>query len=139
MNVSYPLDHVAVAVPSLEEGCRLFKLLAGEPCSQEETLRTQGVRVAFAGALEILEPLGPETPVGRFLQRRGPGLHHIAFRVPELAGTLTRLEAEGIRLIDRVPRKGARGHQVAFIHPESTGGVLVELVENSSPTGLTGS
>lgn len=125
---SYPLDHVAVAVSSLEEACRLFELLGGAPCSPVETLETQGVRVCFAGSVELLEPLGPETTVGRFLESRGQGLHHIAYRVPDLPGTLARFREAGIQLIDSVPRIGARGHQVAFLHPNSTGGVLVELV-----------
>jgi methylmalonyl-CoA epimerase len=125
---TYPLDHVAVAVSSLEEACRLFQLLAGETCSPPETLASQGVRVSFAGSVELLEPLGPETTVGRFLRRRGPGLHHIAFKVPDLPGALAYLAENGVELIDPEPRPGARGHQVAFLNPRSTGGVLVELV-----------
>lgn len=125
---TYPLDHVAVAVSSLQEACRLFELLAGETCSPPETLESQGVRVSFAGSVELLEPLGPDTTVGRFLRRRGPGLHHIAFKVPDLPGTLAHLAENGVELIDSEPRPGARGHQVAFLHPRSTGGVLVELV-----------
>ncbi len=125
---SYPLDHVGVAVTSLEEACALFELLAGTPCSSPEILETQGVRVSFAGSVELLEPLGPDTTVGRFLDRRGPGLHHIAYRVPDLPEALARLTKEGFLLIDLEPRVGARGHQVAFIHPKSTGGLLTELV-----------
>lgn len=127
---SYPLDHVAVAVASLEEACRLFQLLTGEPCSPSETLPAQGVQVSFSGSVEILEPTGPDTTVGRFLERRGPGLHHLAFRVPDLPEALSRLESQGVELIDREPRIGARGHQVAFLHPRSTGGILVELVSH---------
>jgi methylmalonyl-CoA epimerase len=125
---TYPLDHVAVAVPSLEEACRLFELLVGESCSPPETLASHGVRVSFAGSIELLEPLGPDTTVGRFLQRRGPGLHHVAFRVPDLPAALHHLAESGVELIDREPRLGTRGHQVAFLHPRSTGGTLVELV-----------
>ncbi len=126
---SYPLDHVAIAVASLEEACRSFRLLTGDSCSPVETLPAQGVRVCFLGSLELLEPLGPETSVGRFLRRRGPGLHHVAFRVPDLRQALARLEAEGVELVDSEPRPGSRGHRVAFLHPRSTGGILVELVE----------
>ena len=126
----YPLDHVAVAVPSLEEACRLFELLAGEPCSPPEVLESQGVRVCFAGTIELLEPLGPDTTVGRFLERRGQALHHIAYRVPDLPAALASLSEKGIRLIDSEPRPGARGHMVAFLHPKSTGGILVELVSH---------
>jgi methylmalonyl-CoA epimerase len=124
-----PLDHVAVAVHSLDEACRLYELLSGEICSPPEVLDTQGVRVAFCGSVELLEPLAPETPVARFLERRGPGLHHVAYRTPDLRAELERLREAGFRLIDTEPRRGAGGHLVAFVHPESTGGVLVEFVQ----------
>lgn len=133
MNIPFPLDHVAVVVPSLEEGCRFFELLAGERCSPPEVIGSQGVRVAFAGSIEILEPVDPEGTVARFLRRRGPGLHHIAYRVPDLPAVLARLREAGMDLIDREPRLGARGHQVAFLHPRSTGGILVELVAHAEP------
>ena len=81
------------------------------------------------GAVELLEPLDPESAVGRFLQRRGQALHHVAYRTDDLKRDLARLEADGVRLIDRTPRAGARGHPVAFLHPSGTGGVLVELIE----------
>jgi methylmalonyl-CoA epimerase len=123
------LDHVAVAVHSIEESNRLFELLTGKGCSRPEILADQGVRIAFSGALELLEPLGPDTTVGRFLNRRGPGLHHIALRTDDIASELARLASEGVRLIDSEPRIGAGGHLTAFLHPSSTGGVLVELVQ----------
>jgi methylmalonyl-CoA/ethylmalonyl-CoA epimerase len=123
------IDHVAVAVNSIEESRALFELMAGQPCSQPETLSEQGVRVAFVGTLELLEPLGPETTVGRFLARRGPGLHHIAYRTENLEAELERLASAGVALIDRVPRPGAGGHRVAFLDPAASGGILIELVE----------
>lgn len=126
-----PLDHVAVAVHSIEDGRALFELLTGDSGSPAETLEAQGVRVAFVGSIELLEPTGPDTPVGRFLARRGPGLHHVAYRTDDLVGDLSRLEGAGIRLVDREPRVGAKGHRVAFLHPSSTGGVLVELVQHT--------
>lgn len=126
---SFPVDHVAVAVPSLHEACRLFHLLSGDEPSPVEELESQGVRIQFVGSVELLEPLGPTTTVGRFLERRGSALHHIAYRVPDLKITLSRLRGEGIELIDQEPRPGARGHLVAFLHPRSTGGILVELVQ----------
>jgi methylmalonyl-CoA/ethylmalonyl-CoA epimerase len=89
------------------------------------------VRVAFVGSVELLEPLAPDTTVGRFLDRRGPGLHHIAYRTKDIEGDLARLSAAGLQLIDETPRTGASGHRVAFVHPSSTGGILVELVERS--------
>lgn len=125
----FPLDHVAVAVRSIADARPLYELLTGDRCSPVETLEDQGVDVAFVGSVELLEPHAPDTPVGRFLDRRGPGLHHVAFRVAELTDALRRLREAGLRLVDETPRPGARGHLVAFLHPESTGGVLVELVE----------
>ncbi|MBT8396060.1 MAG: methylmalonyl-CoA epimerase [Gemmatimonadetes bacterium] len=129
----YPLDHVAVAVTSLEEAVPLFELLTGDSCSPVEELPSQGVRVLFVGSIELIEPLGPDTPVGRFLQKRGQGFHHIAYRVPDLSEALSRLREEGIDLIDETPRPGSRGHQVAFLHPRGTGGFLIELVQ-AGPT-----
>jgi methylmalonyl-CoA epimerase len=124
-----PLDHVGIAVRSIAESSRAFELLSGDSCSSPETLRAQGVRVAFVGSIELLEPLGPDTTVGRFLERRGEGLHHVAYRTRDLDAELARLESAGVQLIDRSPRVGANGHRVAFIHPSSVAGVLVELVE----------
>ena len=126
-----PLHHVAVAVASLEEASSLFSLLLGAAPTPVETLPEQGVRLCFVGSLELLEPLGPDTPVGRFLTRRGQALHHIAYVTEDIVAELARLESEGLELIDRVPRRGAGGHLVAFVHPTSTSGVLVELVQHT--------
>lgn len=120
---------MAVAVASIEDSVGHYELLSGRSSSPPEVLGSQGVRVAFVGEIELLEPLGPDTTVGRFLARRGPGLHHIAYRCEDLISELKRLDEAGFELIDRVPRAGAFGHRVAFLHPRSTGGVLVELVE----------
>ena len=125
----FPLDHVAVAVASIEEARALFELVTGEVCSPVESIDSQGVKVAFVGSVELLEPTDPQSTVARFLERRGPGLHHVAFRVPDLEAALSELAAQGIRLIDEVPRIGARGHRVAFLHPSSTQGILIELVQ----------
>jgi methylmalonyl-CoA/ethylmalonyl-CoA epimerase len=128
-----PLDHVAVAVDSIDDSLSALESVTGAEGSPREQVPSQGVEVCFVGTgpgrLELLQPLGPETPVGRFLAKRGPGLHHIAYRVTDIAAALRRLEAAGLELIDREPRAGAHGHRVAFIHPRSTGGVLIELVE----------
>ena len=126
-----PFHHVAVAVHSIAESRALYELLTGEGCSTPETLESQGVKVAFVGQVELLEPLYPDSTVGRFLARRGPGLHHVAFEVDDIRAELRRLEGEGLRLVDREPRKGAKGHLVAFLHPMSTDGVLVELVQHA--------
>lgn len=130
---SLELDHVAIAVPSLAAALPTFEALIGATGSTPESVTAQGVTVAFLGAgpgkLELIEPSSPTSGVARFLEKRGPGLHHIAYRVSDLAATLERLAAAGVELIDKTPRPGAHGHKVAFIHPRSSGGVLVELVE----------
>lgn len=123
------VDHIAIAVPSITDAATTFELLMGQTCSPIEELPTQGVNVAFVGSLELIEPRGPDTSVARFIKSRGAGLHHIALRVPDISGALARYRESGVRLIDEQPRPGARGHRVAFLHPASTGGVLVELVQ----------
>lgn len=128
-----PLDHVAIAVESIATVQPVFEALTGAPASAVERVEAQGVDVVFLGEgaarIELLEPTSADTPVGRFLARRGPGLHHLAYRVPDLEAALARLAADGFELIDPEPRAGAHGHRVAFLHPRSTGGVLIELVE----------
>ena len=123
------VDHVAVAVPSIEEARPLYERLSGVSGSPVEELPEQGVRVLFVGEVELLEPLSPESSVARFLERRGPGLHHIAYRTPDIHAELARLAEAGFELIDTEPRPGAGGHLVAFLHPRSTGKTLVELVQ----------
>jgi len=125
----FPLHHIGIAVPSIADAAPRFELLSGERCSPVEEIPTQGVRVAFVGRLELLEPLSEDSSVGRFLSRRGAGLHHLAFQVRNLPAELERLSISGFTRIDREPRVGSGGHRVAFLHPHSTEGVLVELVE----------
>jgi methylmalonyl-CoA epimerase len=127
-----PLDHVAIAVRSLAEAAAHFERLTGSTATPVEVIESQGVRVAFVGSVELLEPTRADSPVGRFLERKGGGLHHVAYRTDDLPRELERLRAAGYELIDARPRPGARGHMVAFLHPRSTGGVLVELVEHSA-------
>lgn len=128
-----PLDHIAVAVPSISAVLPLFELIAGGTSSPVERIESQNVDVAFVGShatrIELIEPTSPDSTVQRFLDRRGAGLHHIAYRVPDIDAALQRLAAAGIRLIDQTGRPGAGGHRVAFLHPESTSGILIELVE----------
>jgi methylmalonyl-CoA/ethylmalonyl-CoA epimerase len=124
-----PLDHVAVAVPSISAATALFELISGCTSSPVERVEAQGVDVAFIGSIELLQPSSPDSTVQKFLEKRGAGLHHIAYRVSDIDATLARLEAAGIQLIDKKGRPGARGHRVAFLHPKSTNGVLIELVE----------
>lgn len=129
------LDHVGVATESIRASAASFQLLSGASCSQVEEVPGQKVRVAFVGTVELLEPTDPEGPVGRFLQRRGPGLHHIAYGVADIEAKLEELRSRQVPLVDEDPRTGAGGHRVAFLHPRAAGGVLVELVERpiSSP------
>ncbi|MDX1673450.1 MAG: methylmalonyl-CoA epimerase [Longimicrobiales bacterium] len=129
-----PLDHVAIAVESIDDVLPALQAVIGAASSRRERVEAQGVVLVFLGQgdgkLEILEPLGPDTAVGRFLARRGPGLHHIAYRVPDIEAALAELADAGFELIDEKPRPGATGHRVAFLHPRSTGDVLIELVEH---------
>jgi methylmalonyl-CoA epimerase len=128
-----PLDHVAIAVPSITAALPIFELLANAAGSPIERVEAQKVDVAFVGSgaarIELLQPTATDSTVQRFLNKRGTGLHHIAYRVADLEAALERLAQAGIRLIDAQPRAGAGGHRVAFLHPASTHGVLIELVE----------
>jgi methylmalonyl-CoA/ethylmalonyl-CoA epimerase len=128
-----PLDHVAIAVPDLQQALPIFEALIGAPGSPAERVEDQGVDVVFIGAgagrVELIAPIGAGSPVARFLERRGAGLHHVAYRVADLDAKLAELTARGVPLIDAEPRSGAHGRRVAFVHPRGTAGILVELVE----------
>jgi methylmalonyl-CoA/ethylmalonyl-CoA epimerase len=126
-----PLHHVAIAVPSIEAARPLYARLSGVAGTPVESVPSQGVNVAFFGSVELLEPSGADSNLQRFLDRRGSGLHHIAWEVEDLATELKALEAAGFELLDKEPRSGAGGHRIAFLHPRSCGGVLVELVEHA--------
>jgi methylmalonyl-CoA/ethylmalonyl-CoA epimerase len=127
------IDHIGVAVADLDAAIALHRDTYGMPLVHRETIASQGVEAALLDVgdshLELLAPLGDETPVGRFLARRGPGLHHVAYRVDDVAAALDEARAAGLRLIDEAPRTGIRGSQVAFLHPSAAGGVLTELVQ----------
>ena len=127
------IDHIGIAVDDLDAALALYEGSFGMPIAHRETVTAQGV-VAFlldVGAchVELLRSLGPETPVGRFLDRKGPGLHHVAYRVDDIDATLADLREQGIELIDSTPRVGIRNSRVAFVHPRATGSVLTEIVE----------
>ena len=127
------VDHVGVAVDSIDAALAIYRDALGMPLVHRETVEEQGVDAALLdvgdGHIELLQPLGPDTAVGKFLARRGPGLHHVAYRVESVQETLGALSAAGVRLIDEHPRTGIRGSLVAFLHPSSTGGVLTEIVQ----------
>jgi len=130
------LDHIGIAVPDLESGSAFWRIL-GLLESEDELNEDQGVNLRFFATdpaeeptkIELLEPTGPDTPIGRFLERNGPGVQQVAFRVDDLDTLLTRLIEADIRLINSTPTSGAHGSRIAFVHPKSTGGVLVELLE----------
>ena len=127
------IDHIGVAVDDLEAAIALHEQTYGMPLAHRETVSEQGVEAVLLdvgdGHVELLSPLGPDTPVGRFLAKRGPGLHHVAYAVEDVAATLAALRERGVRLIDETPRTGIRGSRVAFLHPASSGGVLTEIVQ----------
>ena len=127
------IDHVGVAVKDIDAALKFFQETFGTPPAQAVEMADQGVRGALIQVgqtrLELLEPLSPESPVGRFIERRGEGLHHLALNVSDISGKLKILDAQGLRLVDWEPREGLSG-TIAFIHPGSVFGVLTELVEN---------
>lgn len=127
------IDHIGVAVEDLDAALKLYEDALGMPMVHREVVAEQGVEAVLLdvgdGHVELLRPLGDDTPVGKYLARKGPGLHHVAYAVADIKATLEQLGAAGIELIDAKPRTGIRGSQVAFLHPRSTGGVLTEIVE----------
>ena len=128
------IDHVGVAVQDIHAALEFFRQVFDLPAATVVELPDQGVRAALIQVgqtrLELLQPLADDTPVGRFIQRRGEGLHHLAFNVSDLSNKLTILEGRGLQLIDRQPREGLSG-TIAFVHPRSVFGILTELVESS--------
>jgi methylmalonyl-CoA epimerase len=127
------IDHIGVAVEEIEPALELYRDRFELVLAHREVVPEQGVEAVLLdvgeGHVELLAPLGAETPVGRFLSRQGPGLHHVAYQVADIEATLQALKGAGIELIDEQPRTGIRGSRVAFMHPRSTGGVLSEIVE----------
>ena len=131
------ISHVAIAVRDLEAQIAIYRDVLGLELVSLEQVDDQGVKAAMFQCgqvrIELLEPLGDDTPVGRFIEKRGEGIHHIAYRVQDLEGTLGELSERGLRLIDTAPRPGAHGAQIAFVHPKSTGGVLTEFCQEEPP------
>ena len=127
------IDHVGVAVEDLDSALALYEGTFAMPVAHRETVSDQGVEAVLLdvgdGHVELLRPLGEDTAVGRFLARRGPGLHHVAYRVDDIDAALAQLREQGVELIDSEPRTGIRASRVAFLHPRATGGVLTEIVE----------
>ena len=131
------LDHVGIAVESIEESLKLYSGLFGIDLAGTELVADQKVKTAFlpigGTELELLESTDPEGPIGKFIANKGQGLQHLAFRVDDIEAALAELKAAGIRLIDETPRYGAGGARIAFLHPKSTNGVLIELCERRHP------
>jgi methylmalonyl-CoA epimerase len=129
------VDHIGVAVEDLDAAIALHEETYGMAVAHREVVAEQGVEAVLLDVgenhIELLRPLNQETPVGRFLSKRGPGLHHVAYQVADVQATLDALRDRGLRLIDEAPRTGIRGSRVAFLHPESSGGVLTEIVQPS--------
>jgi methylmalonyl-CoA/ethylmalonyl-CoA epimerase len=127
------IDHIGVAVSDLDEAAELYRERFQMAEQHRETVEEQGVEAMLfevgEGHVELIAPLGPDTGVGKFIERNGPGLHHVAYATDDIDSSLAAVREAGLRLIDEAPRRGIRGSRVAFLHPKSTGGVLTELVE----------
>ncbi len=129
------INHLGIASPSLSEAMASLQRIFGLTAGPIEEVPDQKVRTAFypvgESTLEYLESTDPEGPVGKFLQKRGPGIHHLAFEVDDVDAAVKELLAKGVRMIDQAPRKGAHGNRIAFLHPSETGGVLVEICQHT--------
>ena len=136
------IDHIGIAAHQLDDNSEFWRLIGLAQADQDETVQDQGVPTRFFSTsplhttspvpkVELLEPTGDDTPIGRFLQKRGPGVQQVCFSVGDLSGLLVHLSSNGVRLIDETPRMGAGGKMIAFVHPSSTGGVLVELSQRT--------
>jgi methylmalonyl-CoA/ethylmalonyl-CoA epimerase len=132
------IDHIGVAVADLEAAIALHEQTYGMPLVHRETVTEQGVEAVLLDVgdshVELLHPLSDDTPVGKFLAKRGPGLHHVAYGVDDVETALAELRERGVRLIDESPRTGMRGSRVAFLHPAASGGVLTEIVQPAEPS-----
>jgi len=127
------IDHVGIAVNDLEAALKLYRDQIGIECSGTEVVEEQKVKVAFfpvgQSKIELLESTDPDGPVGKFIEKKGEGVHHLSFRVSDIDERIKQLKEQGVALIDEKPRYGAGGARIAFLHPKSTGGVLIELCE----------
>jgi len=130
------IEHIGIAVSKLEESIRFYEDVLGLKCYAIEEVKDQKVKTAFfmVGQIkvELLESTDPEGPIGKFIEKRGEGVHHIAYAVEGIENALAHMESKGVKLIDQQPRIGAEGLHIAFLHPKSTGGVLTELCENKN-------
>lgn len=127
------IDHIGIAVEDLDAAIKLYERSFEMELVHRETVESQGVEAVLLdvgeGHIELLRPLGPDTPVGKFLARKGPGIHHVAYAVEDIDEALDQAQSIGLKLIDRSPRTGIRGSRVAFVHPAASGSVLTEIVQ----------
>ncbi|MPM06743.1 hypothetical protein SDC9_53046 [bioreactor metagenome] len=135
MEISH-IEHIGIAVKDLKESIKYYEEVLGLKCYGIEEVPEQKVRTAFflvgQTKIELLESTDPEGPVGKFIEKKGEGMHHMAFAVKNIEGSLSEAESKGVQLIDKTPRKGAEGMTIAFLHPKSTNGVLTEFCENKN-------
>ncbi len=135
MDISH-IEHIGIAVKNLEESIRFYEDVLGLECYAIEEVKDQKVRTAFFKVgqvkVELLESTDPEGPIGKFVEKKGEGVHHMAFAVKGIENALATMDEKGVRLIDKAPRKGAEGLDIAFLHPKSTHGVLMELCEDKN-------
>jgi methylmalonyl-CoA/ethylmalonyl-CoA epimerase len=128
------INHVGIAVSSLAEAIPFYQHHLGMTFKGIEEVGEQMVKVAFfqigESKIELLEPTSPESPIAKFLEKNGPGIHHVAYEVEDIEAAISKLELEGVRMVDRAPRPGAHGARIAFVHPKSSGGVLTELCQS---------
>lgn len=127
------IEHIGIAVNSLEEASRVYEKLFGEPAYKQEEVVDEGVKTAFfqngPNKIELLEATNPESPIAKFIAKKGEGIHHIAFEVDDIVFEIARLKNEGFVVLNEIPKKGADNKKVAFLHPKSTNGVLIELCQ----------
>lgn len=140
MKITFELDHIGVATESLEKGRSFYEALGLGPMTTE-VVASEKVKVGFFelgndARIELLEPTEKDSPVAKFLEKRGPGIHHICLKVKDIKSVLKALKAQGVQLINEEPRPGAHGCQVAFVHPKSTGGILLELSQPAAASTL---
>ncbi|TVQ92295.1 MAG: methylmalonyl-CoA epimerase [Bacteroidetes bacterium] len=130
------IEHIGIAVKDIESSIKFYEEVLGLKCYAIEEVKDQKVKTAFFmlgdTKIELLESTDPEGPIGRFIEKKGEGVHHIAFAVEGIESALSELSEKGVQLVDQQPRKGAEGLDIAFLHPKSTGGVLTELCENKN-------
>lgn len=134
MEISH-IEHIGIAVKNLEESIKYYEEVLGLKCYSVEEVKDQKIKTAFfmvgQTKIELLESTEPDGPIGKFIEKKGEGIHHLAFATKDLSNTLGEVESKGVQLIDKQPRKGAEGLNIAFLHPKFTGGVLTELCEKA--------